>query len=93
MAIGYELLAINMKYFVGIFAILIGVVLVIKTEWFVQNFGAIQWAEEHMGSSGGSRLMYKLLGIAAILIALMLMTNLLQIILLNVLGPLFGINS
>jgi len=80
-----------MKYFVGIFAITIGVILVIKNEWFLQNFGSIQWAEEHLGSSGGSRLMYKLLGLAAIIIALMLMTNLLQIILINVLGPLFGI--
>ena len=80
-----------MKYFVGIFAITIGVILVIKNEWFLQNFGSIQWAEEHLGSSGGSRLMYKLLGLAAIMIALMLMTNLLQIILINVLGPLFGI--
>ena len=82
-----------MKYFVGIFAITIGVILVIKNEWFLQNFGSIQWAEEHLGSSGGSRLMYKLLGLAAIIIALMLMTNLLQIILINVLGPLFGIKK
>ena len=82
-----------MKYFVGIFAITIGVILVIKNEWFLQNFGSIQWAEEHLGSSGGSRLMYKLLGLAAIIIALMLMTNLLQIILINVLGPLFGIRK
>ncbi|MEK7856545.1 MAG: hypothetical protein AAB288_10675 [Acidobacteriota bacterium] len=82
-----------MKLFVGIFAIIIGALLVIKSEWFLQNFGSIQWAEEHMGSSGGSRLMYKLLGIAAILIALMLMTNLLQLILINVLGPLFGLKQ
>ena len=83
----------RMKLFVGIFAIIIGALLVIKSEWFLQNFGSIQWAEEHMGSSGGSRLMYKLLGIAAILIALMLMTNLLQLILINVLGPLFGLKQ
>ena len=83
----------RMKFFVGIFAIIIGALLVIKSEWFLQNFGSIQWAEEHMGSSGGSRLMYKLLGIAAILIALMLMTNLLQLILINVLGPLFGLKQ
>lgn len=79
-----------MKYFVGILAILVGVILVIKTEWFLENFGTIEWAEAHLGSNGGTRLMYKLIGLAFILLSLMGMTGLLGAVILKVLGPLFG---
>lgn len=78
-----------MKFFIGIIAILLGTLVVIKTEWFVENFGASSWAEEHMGSSGGTRMLYKLIGIALILGAMMMMTGLLQIILLNIFAPMF----
>ena len=80
-----------MKYFAGILAIILGIFLVVKTEWFLENFGTIGWAEEHMGTDGGSRLAYKLLGIVAILLALMGMTGLLGTVILGILGPLFGI--
>jgi hypothetical protein len=38
-------------------------------------FGSIAWAEEHLGSSGGSRLMYKLVGIVFIFIGFLLITG------------------
>jgi hypothetical protein len=79
-----------MKYFIGILGIIVGAVLVIKTEWFVQNFGTIEWAEAHLGYSGGTRLMYKLIGLAFILLSLMGMTGLLGAIILKLFGPLFG---
>lgn len=66
-----------MSTVVGILVILLGVALVIKTEWFLSMFGSIGWAEQHLGTSGGSRLMYKLIGIAFILGSLMAMTGLL----------------
>lgn len=80
-----------MKYTIGILAIIVGILFVIKSEWLVTNFGAIEWAEAHLGTSGGSRLMYKLIGIAMIIISVMIMTNLAQEIFLNVMGPTFGI--
>ena len=79
-----------MKYFIGILAIVVGIILIIKTEWFVENFGSNTWAEEHMCSSGGTRLMYKLVGLAFIALALMGMTGLLGEIILGIFGSLFG---
>ena len=66
--------------------IVIGVLLIIKTEWFVQNFGTNAWAEEKLGSSGGTRLLCKLIGIAFILFGALAVTNLLQNFLLGTLG-------
>lgn len=65
-----------MRILLGLLVAAFGVVLVLKSEWFMQNFGAIPWAEEHLGSSGGSRLMYKLIGLAFIFIGFLLITNL-----------------
>ena len=78
-----------MKYVVGILMILVGVLLVVKTEWFQQNFGSIAWAEEHMGTSGGSRLMYKLIGIAFIFFGMLVATDMIQSFVMGTIGKLF----
>lgn len=70
----------------GLFIIGIGVVFVMKTEWFMQNVGRIQWAEEKLGDS---RLFYKLLGILIVFIGLMLATNMLGGFLIGTVGKLF----
>lgn len=80
-----------MKYIAGILAIVVGIILVVKTEWFVENFGSNAWAEEHLGSSGGTRLLYKLIGVALIALAFMGMTGLLGEIILGIFGGLFGL--
>ena len=80
-----------MKYVVGILAIVVGIFFVIKTEWFVQNFGTSSWAEHYMGTSGGTRLMYKLLGIIIIFLAMAGMTGLLGQWIMATLGSLFGV--
>jgi hypothetical protein len=64
-----------MYFLFGILAVVAGALLVIKSEWFYENFGSIAWAEEHLGSSGGSRLMYKLVGIVFIFIGFLLITG------------------
>ena len=80
-----------MKYFIVSLAIAIGISLVIKTDWFVENFGASAWAEEHLGTSGGTRLLYKLIGLAMIIGSLLGLTGLLGAIILGVFGRLFGL--
>lgn len=82
-----------MKYLIALGAVALGIVLVIKTEWFYENFGAIDWAEQHMGTSGGSRLMYKLIGIAIIFLAVFGVTGFLGEIILGSFGSLFGIKN
>lgn len=78
-----------MKYFFGFAAIIVGALFVIKTEWLVENFGHSEWAEQHLGG-GGTRLMYKLMGILFIILSLMGMTGLLGEVLIGVFGRLFG---
>jgi len=67
-----------LTFFVGILLIFIGGFIIVKSEWFLTNFGRIQWAEAKMHSSGGSRLMYKLIGMAFVFIGLLCITGLAQ---------------
>jgi len=52
-----------------------GVSLVIQTEWFLNNFGRIAWFEDKLGTEGGSRLGYKLVGIVLIFIGIIVLTG------------------
>lgn len=78
-----------MKYFVGLIVVLIGCAMVIKTEWFLENFGRSEWAEEKLGG-GGTRLMYKLLGILGIILSILGVTGALGEILISLFSTLFG---
>ncbi len=66
----------------------IGILPILKTEWFMRNFGRIEWAEQKLGDS---RLFYKLIGLAVIFIGLMAMTGLLSSFLLGTVGTLFRV--
>jgi len=78
-----------MNYIIGIICVLVGSLLILKTEWFFENFGTIAWAEENLGTSGGSRLMYKLIGLVAIFIGFLLVTNMFQGFIMGTLGKIF----
>lgn len=78
-----------MKYFVALLAVAVGCTMVIKTEWWLENFGRSDWAEEKLGG-GGTRLMYKLLGLLAIILAVLGVTGALGEIIISVFGSLFG---
>lgn len=75
-----------MNWFIGILVILVGVFLVVKTEWIYAFTGPIGWAEEHLGSEGGSRLFIKLLGVLVIIGALLAGTGILG----NIVRAIFG---
>lgn len=78
-----------MHYFIGVLAIAAGAAMIVKTEWLIQNFGTSAWAEGHLGTEGGSRLLYKLIGLAIILIGFLLVTNLFEAFLLGTIGRIF----
>ncbi len=82
-----------MKYIIALFAMAIGVFLVVKTEWFIQSFGTSEWAESKFGLSGGTRTMYKVMGIIIIFLALMGLTGQLGGFVLAIFGGLFGVNK
>ena len=81
------------RIIIGLVMIAAGFVLVWKTDWFQQNVGSIQWAEEKFGSSGGSRLMYKMIGILVIIIGFLVTTNLYKSAFVSTFGWLFGVHS
>ena len=47
-----------------------------KTEAWFGFFGRIAFAEKYLGTEGGSRLFYKLIGMLAIIIGMLLVTGL-----------------
>jgi len=77
-----------MSVILGILITAAGVLLVAKTEWFVNNFGRIAWFEDKLGSEGGSRLGYKLVGLIAAFIGIIVMTGSGSAFMLWLLGPL-----
>jgi hypothetical protein len=77
-----------MTFFIGLVIIAIGLILIIKTEWFLNNFGRIGFFEEHFGTSGGTRLGYKLIGMLAVFIGIMTVTGMISGFMGFVLSPL-----
>lgn len=80
-----------MRYIIGLLIITLGIVLIIKTEWFIQNFGNSRWAEEHFGYNGGTRILYKVIGLFMIFLSFMGITGLLGPAILSIFGRLFGL--
>ena len=78
-----------MHYFFGILFVVVGVFFVAKTEWLMENFGRIAWAEEKLDVEGGSRLAYKLLGLVFIFIGFLLITGMWEGFLMGTLGKIF----
>lgn len=79
----------HMTFLLGFAAIGVGTILIIYTEWFIDNFGRSAWAEDKFGGEGGTRLLYKLIGLAMILLAFMTMTGITQSLILSIFGGLF----
>ena len=85
----------SVRFIWGLLLVALGFFMVWKTAWFMDLFGRIPWAEQHMTTSfgaglGGSWMWYKLLGILVIAAAILYMTGTLQIIVINLLGAFFG---
>ena len=57
-----------MHFIIGIIILALGFLIVTKSSWLLNNFGRISFFEQHLGTSGGSRLGYKLLGIIILFI-------------------------
>lgn len=79
-----------MKFLLSLLAIAVGALIVIYSEKIFKAFGSIPWADKHLGTEGGSRLFYKLIGIAIILVAFLYMSGTLQDIGNAIFGRLFG---
>lgn len=78
-----------MKYFIALIVVLIGVFMVLKTDWIYAFTGPIDWAEAHLGTEGGTRVLIKILGVLLILFAFFGITGFLGDIVGGIFGPLF----
>lgn len=79
-----------MKYFLCLLAIIAGFFLVKYSEKIVQNFGLVDWAEHYLGTYGGTRLMWKLIGVAFIVGAFLVISGLMNTILISIFAPISG---
>lgn len=64
------------SFFIGLGITAVGVVIAVKTEAIYNFFGAMEFFERYLGTSGGSRLGYKLIGFLFIFIGVLVMTGL-----------------
>ncbi len=65
----------------------IGAAMVIYSEKLLNAFGRIEFFEKYLGTEGGSRLGYKLVGLLVFFIFLLVFTGLIKGFLLWVFGP------
>jgi hypothetical protein len=72
----------------GVLGIAIGAAIVIKSEAMLEAFGRIQFFEDKLGMEGGSRLGYKLIGLAVTFIGILTLTGLIDSFMLWILSPL-----
>ena len=63
------------RILIGLILVVIGAALVIKTSKFREFFGEMAWTYKYLGA-GGTRLMYKFIGLILCFIGFMVMTNL-----------------
>lgn len=82
-----------MSIIIGMLVMAGGAFLVVKTEWFINNFGRIAWFENKLGAEGGSRLGYKLVGIIALIVGMIIMTGSGDDLARWLLGPLLKYNQ
>jgi hypothetical protein len=78
-----------LRILLGALVTAVGVLFVMKSEWLYQNVGAMEWADKYLGTSGGSRLGYKLIGLLAIFIGILVMTNLYSALIMAIFGKIF----
>ena len=77
-----------MNFIFGLILFVVGTLIIIYTEWMLQNFGRMEWFERQLGAEGGSRFGYKLIGLVAIFFGLLLMTGLIGSFMNWILSPL-----
>lgn len=77
-----------LRVLVGLGITTVGAFIVIRTRAFADFFGSIEWAEAKLGG-GGTYLLYKVIGIIAAFIGIIVATNLWDWFLEVTLGSLF----
>jgi hypothetical protein len=77
---------LNILY--GFLLMFVGVWPIIKTEWFLDNFGRMEFFENWFSTGGGSRLGYKLVGLIFISLGILVATGLFNGFMVAITSPL-----
>jgi len=75
------------NFFIGLLIIFAGFMMTWKANWIVENFGTDEWAENKL--SGGTRSMYRFIGIIIIFFGTLIATGLLKNFLKTIFGSVF----
>jgi len=62
-----------MQYVFGIGCIILGVIMIVGTGPIIRMFGRIEWAEEHLHTEGGTKMMTKWIGLGFIILGFIFM--------------------
>lgn len=81
-------MSLLMRIILGIVITLIGAAMVYRTDLMLNWFGYSSWAESKLGG-GGSRLMYKVIGVLACFVGIMFATDLFDRIIGSFIASLF----
>ena len=73
----------------GFIILVFGFMMVWKSWWIVETFGKSSWAEDKLGSSGGTNLLYKLIGIIIMFLGMITIAGLKNDFLMSTIGKLF----
>ncbi len=63
------------RILIGLILVVVGALMVIKTNKFQDFFGEMAWSYKYLGA-GGTRIMYKFIGLLMCFIGFMVITNL-----------------
>jgi hypothetical protein len=77
-----------MRIIFGLVIFGVGALMVVKSESLLSAFGSINFFEKHLGTEGGSRLGYKLIGLLVIFIGMLIATNMINGFMEWILSPL-----
>lgn len=82
-----------MQILAGFIMIVVGAFMVIKSEALLNIFGRIDFFEKYLGTEGGSRLGYKLIGILVIFFGILMVTGLVGGFLEWILSPILRVSQ
>lgn len=74
-----------MRYLFSLIGIVIGFLVIWKSEWIFEQFGSVDWAEINL--SGGTRFFWKLVGLGIIFVAFLTMSGIIEGILAAIFLP------
>lgn len=64
-----------MNIVIGAIIIIVGAVIIVKSNTMLKVFGRIPFFEKHLGAEGGSRLGYQIIGFLGIVVGLLVLTD------------------